>query len=195
MKERKAMNEQQVLTFVRRLRSAFYAFERIPIPTIAALDGSALGGGLELALCCDMRVGSEHCVVGLPETRIAIIPGAGGTQRLPRLIGSSRAKDLIMTGRRLKAYEAYEYGLLDRYTHQGKKALQEALEMAHLITQGGPLALEMAKEAIDKGRDCITMKEALQVEDDCYAKVVPTKDRLEALQAFSEKRTPIFKGE
>ena len=194
LKERKAMTDPEVISFVSRLRKCMSSVEYLPMPTIAALDGAALGGGLELALACDLRVGSDQCVVALPETRIAIIPGAGGTQRLPRLIGLSKAKDLIFTGRKLRAYEAFEMGILDRYTHQQKKAVDESLALAHSISQGGPIALQMAKRAVQQGMGCSDMESALEVEASCYGKVVPTKDRIEALRAFSEKRNPVFEG-
>ena len=193
LKERKDMNDDEVLAYVRRLRSAFHAIQRIPVPTIAALDGMALGGGFELALACDLRVGSHEAVVGLPETRLAIIPGAGGTQRLPRLVGAAKAKDLIFTGRRVKGEDAFREGLLDRYSGT-RDAIQEALVMASQISEGGPVALQMAKEAVDRGMHAKDMTDALGVEDQCYSKVIPTKDRLEALRAFSEKRKPSFQG-
>lgn len=110
LKERREMNETEVAQFVHKLRKTFGQVEQIPLPTIAVIDGAALGGGLELALCCDLRVSSAKAILGLPETQLAIIPGAGGTQRLPRLIGLSKAKELIFTGRRLSANEALKYG-------------------------------------------------------------------------------------
>jgi len=193
LKERRAMGEDEVVAFVKRLRASFLALQRLPVPTIAAVGGVALGGGFELALSCDLRVGSDGCVLGLPETRLAIIPGAGGTQRLPHLIGVPKAKDLIYTGRTLKAYEAYEFGCLDRYVVQGG-ALEEALSLANTIAGGGPVALQAAKEAVDGGFAAATWEGKMAVEEECYARVVPTEDRLEALAAFSEKRKPNFKG-
>ena len=193
LKERQRMSEKEVLAFVRRLRKSFQALHEVPVPTVAAVGGVALGGGLELALACDLRVGSDTCVVGLPETRLAIIPGAGGTQYLPRIVGLAKAKDLIFTGRQLKAYEAYEFGVLDRYTFQ-RTAVAEALALAREIVQGGPVALNMAKEAVTKGMGHSDLTKALAVEDKCYARVIPTKDRVEALEAFANKRKPVFKG-
>ena len=195
LKERRAMSEDEVVAFVMRLRKSMMALERVPVPTVAAVGGVALGGGLELALACDLRCGSDTCVVGLPETRLAIIPGAGGTQRLSRLIGVSKAKDLIFTGRTLKAYEAYELGLLDRYAPVQTTAMEEAMKVAMVIAEGGPVALQQAKKAVQEGLECGgNMEEAMLVEERCYAKVVPTADRLEALEAFAEKRKPAFTG-
>jgi len=194
LKERRAMSDDQVVEFVKRLRTSFLDLQRVPVPTIAAVGGVALGGGFEIALACDLRVGSDTCLVGLPETRLAIIPGAGGTQRLARLLGVTKAKDLVFTGRHLKAYEAFEMGVLDRYTIQ-KPVLDEALALAEEIVRGGPIALQQAKQAIDEGLEQLTWEEAMGVEEKCYAKVVPTTDRLEALDAFAQKRKPQFKGE
>ena len=139
------MSDDQVVSFVRRLRRAFFDVQQLPMPTVAALDGAALGGGLELALACDLRCGSDACVVGLPETRIAIIPGAGGTQRLPRLVGVSKAKDLIFTGRKLRAYEAFEMGILDP-TKVVRTALQNAASVSGLLITTECMVAESPKE-------------------------------------------------
>merc|ERR1719445_1885664 len=113
------MAEAEVGQFVHQLRSTFTDWERLGQPTIAAVDGAALGGGLELALACDLRVAGHDALVGLPETGLAIIPGAGGTQRLPRLIGIPRAKELIFTCRRMNAKQAHDYGILSKYVEEG----------------------------------------------------------------------------
>jgi methylglutaconyl-CoA hydratase len=163
------------------------------MPVIAAIEGAALGGGLELALACDLRVLGAEAKVGLPEVSLAIIPGAGGTQRLPRIIGRSRAKELIFTARRLAAAEAQAFGIADRVAEAGS-ALESAKALARQILPHGPVALRAAKEAIDRGLDN-DRAEGLRIERECYARVLPTRDRLEGLAAFREKRAPIYRGD
>ena len=192
LKERADMTQDEAITFVKRLRATFTALERVPMPTIAAIEGAALGGGLELALACDLRVVGASASLGLPETSLAIIPGAGGTQRLPRLIGRARAKELIFTARRFGAAEALRYGIADRITEAGQ-SLESALELAREILPNGPIALRAAKEAIDRGLD-LDREGGLGIEAACYAKVIPTEDRLEGLAAFKEKRRPRYRG-
>ncbi len=193
LKERATMAQGEVERFVKGLRAAFTALEDLPLPTIAALEGAALGGGLELALACDLRVAGVEARLGLPETGLAIIPGAGGTQRLPRLIGRSKAKELIFTGRRLNGEEAEELGLVDHAVTAGQ-ALDRALDLAREILPNGPIALRAAKEAINGGLD-LDRDSGLALERACYAQVIPTKDRLEGLAAFREKRKPTYRGE
>lgn len=192
LKERAGMTPEEAEAFVKRLRAAFTALERLPMPVIAALEGAALGGGLELALACDLRVAGAAAKLGLPETSLAIIPGAGGTQRLPRLIGRSRAKELIFTARRLSSAEALACGVVDRSVEAGS-ALAAALDLAREILPNGPVALRAAKEAIDAGLDR-DREGGLAVEEACYARVLPTEDRLEGLAAFREKRKPVYRG-
>ena len=193
LKERAGMTQEEATAFVKKLRATFTALECLPMPTLAVIEGAALGGGLELALACDLRVVGGSAKLGLPETSLAIIPGAGGTQRLPRLIGRARAKELIFTARRFGAAEALHYGLADRITESGK-ALESALELAREILPNGPIALRAAKEAIDRGLD-LDRVGGLSIEEACYAKVIPTKDRLEGLAAFKETRKPKYRGE
>ena len=196
LKERQDMAESEVAGFVDSLRQAFTSLENLSVPTIAAIEGAALGGGLELALCCDLRIAGRNAILGLPETALAIIPGAGGTQRLPRLIGPSKAKELVYLARRLSADEAFMYGIINERVDAGK-AVERAQEMANIMAGHGPIALRMAKKAIDAGwllRD-EDMVKALAVERDCYARVVPTADRREGLKAFAEKRKPMYRGE
>jgi methylglutaconyl-CoA hydratase len=193
LKERSAMSKAEVAAFVHGLRSAFSGVAALPMPTIAAIEGAALGGGLELALACDFRVLGADALVGLPETGLAIIPGAGGTQRLPRLIGASRAKELIFTGRRLDAKEALAYGVANQVTPAGK-AFDGALALARSILPNGPVAVRAAKAAIDAGGE-VDVATGMAIEQACYAQVIPTADRLEGLAAFKEKRKPVYKGE
>ncbi len=192
LKERKAMPQERVPDFVRNIRRLMDDIEALPQPTIAVINGVAFGGGTELLLACDLRVAAPHALVGLTETALAILPGAGGTQRLPRLIGKSRAKDLILTARRLGAAEAAAMGLVNRVAQEGQ--LQTcALELARAIANNGPIAVRAAKRAIDEGSE-LPIEAGLEVEARCYAQTLPTRDRLEALAAFAEKRQPVFEG-
>jgi methylglutaconyl-CoA hydratase len=194
LKERSSMPDEQVPAFVDTLRNAFGLLEELPVPTIAAIEGAALGGGLELALCCDFRIASKAALLGLPETALAILPGAGGTQRLPRLIGPCRAKEIIFLAMRLSADEAYKYGVVNETVDAGQ-ALPRAVELANVMAAHGPLALRLAKRAIDQGLQLPTLKDGLMVEKECYAQIVPTADRREGLRAFVEKRKPVYRGE
>jgi enoyl-CoA hydratase/carnithine racemase len=192
LKERKTMPVDRVPAFVRNIRRTMDDVEALPQPTIAVVNGFALGGGMELLLACDLRVAAAHAQLGLTETTLAIIPGAGGTQRLPRLVGRSRAKDLILTGRRIDAAEAERIGLVNRVAPAA--GLREAaLGLARQIADNGPVAVRAAKSAIDQGCER-PMSEGLEVEARSYERVLPTQDRLEALAAFAEKRKPRFRG-
>lgn len=193
LKERADMSQAEATAFVQGLRSAFTELEDLSMPVIAALEGAAFGGGLELALCADLRVAGAEAKLGLVETALAIIPGAGGTQRLPRLIGASRAKELIFTARRIGAGEAGRLGLVDRVVAPGE-ALESALALAREILPNGPIALRMAKRAVNQGME-LDLASGLALEQACYAQVIPTKDRLEGLAAFREKRKPHYRGE
>jgi len=185
------MSQIEVSAFVNQLRDTFTYFENLPIPTIAAIDGAALGGGLELALCCDIRVAGSDSKVGLPETKLAIIPGAGGTQRLPRLIGVPKAKELIYTAKVLNTKQAESIGIVSSSVEGS--AYPKALAIAREILPQGPIAIKMAKLAIDKGTQ-LDKASGLAFEENCYAQVIPSEDRLEGLRAFAEKRQPIYKG-
>ncbi|MEW5302382.1 MAG: hypothetical protein WDW36_005175 [Sanguina aurantia] len=192
LKERRAMSVLETAEFVGCLRNTFTALRELPMPTIAVLEGLALGGGAELTLACDLRVGGRDAVLGFPETQLGIIPGAGGTQSLPRLIGVSRAKDLIFTGRRVHAEEALTIGLLDFVVDPGK-AYARALQLAGEVCRGGPLALRAAKSALNGGLD-VDLHTGLRLEESCYAQLLHSKDRAEGLAAFEAKRPPRFTG-
>lgn len=166
------------------------ALAAMPIPTVAALHGAALGGGLELALACDLRVAAEDAVLGLPETRLGLIPGYGGTQRLPRLIGEARALDLILTGRRVPAHEAHAMGLVARVETDATAA---AVALARQAAEGAPVALGLAKEAVVRGRDG-TLAQGLETEADLFALAASSEDAREGVAAFLEKRAPTFEG-
>ncbi|XP_042018964.1 probable enoyl-CoA hydratase 2, mitochondrial [Salvia splendens] len=192
LKERKTMSPSEVREFVKSLRSTFSYLEALCIPTIAVIEGAALGGGLEMALSCDLRICGENALLGLPETGLAIIPGAGGTQRLPRLVGKSTAKELIFTGRIIDGKDALSMGLVNYCVPAGEAHLK-ALEIARLINQKGPVAIRTAKRAIDGGME-VDMESGLVLEEECYEQIMHTKDRLEGLAAFAEKRKPNYIG-
>jgi methylglutaconyl-CoA hydratase len=193
LKERAGMGDGQVAAFHAALRGALGALEALPQPVVAALNGSALGGGLELALACDLRVAAEGIEVGLPEVGLGIIPGGGGTQRLPRLIGIGQAKALILTGRRVPAAEALAMGLVGEVAAPERLA-EAALALAERVARNAPVALRQAKRAIDRGA-ALPLEAALDLENRLYQACLPTKDRQEALRAFAEKRPPVFTGE
>ncbi|KAM3502793.1 hypothetical protein MY10362_004608 [Beauveria mimosiformis] len=201
LKERRGFTQEETNEFLTNLRATFTSLADLPIPTISAISSIALGGGLELALSTHFRVLSSNATVGLPETRLGIIPGAGGTHRLTGLVGLSRARDLILTGRRVAAPEAYFLGIADRLVEvvpederdgadilpaARKSALSEAVRLAQEICEGGPIAIRAALQAVAWARP--------DKENEMYERVVATEDRNEALKAFQEKRKPIFKG-
>jgi enoyl-CoA hydratase/carnithine racemase len=168
-----------------RLQSAFTAVERIPKPTIAAVTGYALGGGCELALCCDLRIAGDNAKLGQPEILLGIIPGAGGTQRLPRLIGPSRAKDLIFTGRFVPADEALTMGLVDRVV-PADDVYEEAVALARQLASGAPYALRAAKLAVDRG-GMVDLDSGLEIERVHFASLFGTRDQEIGMRTFVEK--------
>lgn len=193
LKERRTMSDEQVQLFIRTIRDTFSELERLNKPVIAAINGVALGGGTELALACDLRVMSETAQMGLTETSLGIIPGAGGTQRLPRLIGKGKAKELIFTARRIAAAEALEIGLVNRIA-LADEVMTAAIELARQIAGNAPIALAQAKYAIDYGLEA-DLATGLAIESNAYQVLIPTKDRREGLEAFKEKRKPVYRGE
>jgi len=196
LKERLDMREDEVAKASGLNRDNFALLADLPFPTIAAIDGHALGGGLEMSLACDLRVAATGAKLGLVETRLAIIPGAGGSQRLPRTVGVAKAKELIFTGCMIDAWEACKIGLINYAVEQncrGNASFEKSLSLAKDIAQNGPIALKAAKEAIDKGIEN-SLSKALEIEGECYQKVIPTRDRIEALEAFVSKRKPRYEG-
>jgi len=193
LKERATLNEVQVKEFILTIRNLFSFIENLSKPVIAGINGIALGGGTELALACDIRIASKNAIMGLTETKLAIIPGGGGTQRLPRLIGKGKAKELIFTGRRVNAEEALDIGLINKIS-EPDKLLDNCLEMANMICDAGPIAIAQAKYAINHGIETDLMT-GLAIESNAYWITIPTKDRLEGLAAFREKRKPVYKGQ
>jgi enoyl-CoA hydratase len=192
LKERKNLTEQQVRRNVMKIGDVFNSVSTLPQPTIAAMNGYAFGGGMELALSCDFRIAVSGTTMGLTETSLAIIPGAGGTQRLPRLIGESKAMELILTAKRLKSEEALEIGLLTR-VGSADSFMEEVISFAGDMLSNGPVALQQAKFAIKNGMNT-DLQTGLEIERKAYEITIPTEDRVEALSAFSEKRKPQFKG-
>lgn len=192
LKERRLMTETEAKGAVRLIQQTFIEIESIPVPVIAVMNGHALGGGLELALACDLRIARAGARLGLPETGLAIIPGAGGTQRLPRLIGLGKAKELIFTGASLQAEEAIQIGLIEHIS-VADSLMNDAISLAKQITKNGPLALKEAKQAIYSSLDH-DLHTGLTKEYEAYLRLIDTEDRTEGLQAFQEKRTPQYKG-
>ncbi len=167
------------------------ALASLPFPTVAAINGFALGGGLELALAADLRVAQAGARLGLPEVGLGLIPGYGGTQRLPRLIGQGRALDLILTGRHVTAEEALQLGLVNRVADD---ALAAGLELARTAAKNAPIALGLAKEAVVRGLD-VTLAQGLEIEADLFGMVATTDDMREGTSAFLEKRAADFSGQ
>jgi enoyl-CoA hydratase/carnithine racemase len=192
LKERRAMTLDETRAFLGALNAMVDALAAYPQPVIAALNGSAYGGGLELALACDLRIAAEGIEVGLPEVRLGIIPGAGGTQRLSRLIGLAAAKELILTGRRIGAAAARELGLVSAVV-PAAELRAEAQRWAAEVATAGPLAVKQAKRALDEGWGQ-PLAAALGVERAAYEVVLSSEDRNEGLRAFAEKRKPNFTG-
>jgi len=193
LKERATMDPVEVKQYIFNIRNTFTMVENLPKPVIAAVNGFAFGGGTELAMAADIRIAAPTAVMGLTETSLGIIPGAGGTQRLARLVGKGKAKELIFMAQRLKAAEALEIGLVNRVAAAGK-LMEEAMAMADRIRENAPVALEMAKYAINYGSE-VDLGTGLAIESNCYAVTIPTKDRIEGLTAFREKRAPVYTGE
>ena len=192
LKERADLNELQVKEFIFTIRDLFTSIEYLNKPVIAAINGVALGGGVELCLACDIRIAAMNASIGLTETRLAIIPGGGGTQRLPRLIGRGKAKELIFTGRRVDAREALQIGLVNQIC-ENENLHDECRKMAAMICETGPIAIEQAKYAINYGLET-DLHTGLGIESNAYWVTIPTEDRLEGLTAFREKRKPVYKG-
>ncbi|MBK8395252.1 MAG: enoyl-CoA hydratase/isomerase family protein [Leptospiraceae bacterium] len=193
LKERATMNEKEVIHFLDMFRYTCNFLENLPFPTVAVLNGDAYGGGLEIALCCDIRIMANESKIGLTETKLGIIPGAGGTQRLSRLIGVSRAMDLIFTGRRIDSNSALALGLVN-FISDRVNIFEFTRSYAEEISASAPIAVRMAKKAIKSGLSQ-DLNIALDMERACYLQTLKTKDRNEALTAFKEKRKPNFIGE
>ncbi len=192
LKERKTLTDLQVKRNIFKIGEVFTAIENLPQPTIAMMNGFSFGGGMELALACDFRIASDNALMGLTETGLGIIPGAGGTQRLPRLIGEAKALELILTAKKLTAAEAIAFGVITKLTTP-ETLIQETTVFTDSLLDNGPIALQQAKFAIKHGMN-VDLQTGLAIERKAYEITIPTKDRIEALNAFSEKRKPVFIG-
>jgi len=200
--ERKAMTPLEAIDYVGLIQQTMRDIETLPQPVIAAINGSAFGGGTELALACDLRVMVDDATLRLTEVKLGIIPGAGGTQRLPRLIGKSLAKEMILTAAPIGAERASQVGLVHKVVSdkpasdaEFHEPLMDAVrKWASEIATAAPLSLKQAKQAIDQGYDR-DLEAGLALETKAYLQLLNTKDRLEGLAAFAEKRQPVYRGE
>lgn len=175
-----------------KVRKRFLKIENFERPIICAINGLCLGGGLELAMCCDIRIIVDHAKLGQPEINIGVIPGVGGTQRLPRLVGEGIAKELIYTGRFIDTGEAKSIGLVNRVVPKDE-LIEEAMKMAKLIASKPILALRAAKETIHKGLN-MTLEQGLELENQHWSYLCGTEDQKEGVTAFVQKRDPVFVG-
>lgn len=190
IKEMDLMSPIQAFEYMTFANNTFTRLSDLRQPTIAVLNGYALGGGMELALSTDIRIGYEKTVVGFPEVGLGIIPGFAGTQRMSRLIGTSRTKELIFTARTVKGQEAYELGILNKLVSV-EELLSSAEEMAAAIMKNAPLAVEKAKHVIQVGSE-LPLKNAIRLETEAEALLFSTEDKVEGMRAFVEKRKPVF---
>lgn len=193
LKERNAFSDSELMAQRPHFRAAFGGVLDLPMPTIAAVHGYALGGGFEFALSCDLIVADETAVVGLPEVTVGVIPGGGGTQLLARRVGSSRAADLVFTGRRIDIDEAERLGIVDRRVPAGQ-AREAALTLAREIAANSPVGVRNAKRALRRGTD-VDLATGLDVEDAAWRATAFSGDRREGVAAFNEKRPPSWPGQ
>jgi enoyl-CoA hydratase/carnithine racemase len=192
LKERRGVAAADSGPYIDAISGAVEAWAHLPRPTIAAVNGFAFGGGFELALACDFRIAVDSAAFALTEVRLGIMPGAGGSQRLPRLLGVARAKELVLLGRRVSAQRALEIGLVNAVVPTGelRPAVEELLDE---LGACAPLSVAKAKEAIDRGSE-VGLDEGLRIERACYEVTLFSEDRNEGLRAFADKRPPFFRG-
>ena len=193
LKERQGMSRGQVREMLSAYRSELGWLGKSEFVSVAAINGVALGGGLELALSCDLRIAAPGALFGLPETGLGIIPGAGGTQRMARLIGESRALDLVLTGRRIDANEALALGLVNRLAPSAELLMESTLKWLEPVAEGAPLAQRAALSAV-RAAQRLPLDQGLDFEREAYERCLNSADRDEALLALSEKRKPRFQG-
>lgn len=192
LKERKNMTADQIAQQRILFRRSMAAVKALPQPLIAGVKGFALGGGFELALAADIIIAGENAQFGLPEVRVGLIPGNGGTQYLPRLIGPNRAKEIIFTGKRINAHEAFSLGIVNKVVPPDKVE-EEVLKLALEICANAPIAVRQAKKAIELGMS-VDLHTALEIENEAYNVNLVTDDRQEGIRAFNEKRPPKWQG-
>ena len=192
LKERNGMTDQQWqdqhLIFERAIR----AIIQCPVPVIAAVNGAAFAGGMEIALCADFIYAAEHARFALTEVTLGIMPGAGGTQNLPRAVGARRAKEILLTGRPFSAQQAFEWGMVNRIC-SAEALLPEALETAATIAGNAPISTRQIKQSVNYGLN-MDLPSGMMFEIEAYNRMVPTEDRREGIRAFNEKRKPVFQG-
>jgi enoyl-CoA hydratase/carnithine racemase len=193
LKERNGLTDAELGRQRPRARAAYTGVLELPMPTVAAVHGYALGGGFELALACDVIVADETAVVGLPEVSVGVIPGGGGTQLLPRRVGAARAAELVFTARRVPAAEALSLGLVDQLAADGDDARSAALALADRIAANSPVGLRAAKRALRLGHG-LDLRAGLDIEDAAWRTVAFSPDRAEGVAAFNEKRSPEWPG-
>ncbi|GJM15505.1 MAG: crotonase [Thermodesulfobacteriota bacterium] len=186
------MSSSDFREYVDYAHKIYDLIENNPCPSIAAVNGYALGGGCELALACDIRIASEKAKLGFPEVKLGIFPGWGGSQRITRIMGNAKAKELIYTGEMISAEEALRSGLVERVVPH-EAIMKEAMELAGAIAKRAPLAVSAAKEAINTGSE-MDLQSALDLEKTLIISCFDTDDRTEGMKAFLEKRNPVFKG-
>ena len=189
LKERKNMTIKETQSFLKKVNKLFCRIEQLEIPSIASINGAALGGGLELALCCDFRIASEEAILGLPETSLGIIPGAGGIFRLANTIGFSKAKYWVFTAQKFSSENAHKDGAVD-FISKDEELLGVTLDISQEILDNAPLAIKFSKKLFNEGID----KKKLELQEKIYNKIIDTEDKKEALKAFSEKRKPNWLG-
>lgn len=192
LKERNAMTVPEITEVRKLLVDCFAGVAQFSKPVVAVVNGLALGGGCELAMCCDFIIAAEEASFGLPETALAIIPGGGGTVNLPRIVGPNKAKELIFTGRRISAGEALEIGLVN-HIFPADDCRERATAIVAAIAKNGPIALRQAKKSINLG-GALDINTAFNLEAECYNTCLNSEDRREGLEAFVEKRQPVYKG-
>jgi len=192
IEQMREMTKDEFTSYCKTAHGIFDSLQQAPFPVIAAINGYALGGGCEFAVACDIRIASGNAKIGFPETKLGLFPCWGGTQRITRITGIGKAKELIFTGKMITAEEALEIGLVDKVVKQ-EELLDEVLEMAGQIASNSPLAVSFAKKVINKGSD-MDISQGLDYELENGLECFDSKDRVEGMSAFLEKRKANFQG-